>query len=205
MNEKFEVAIVGKIKHGILHRFLKEKGWTGKKLAEHLASVSGLSVAGLQIQVSRWLNLRDYPRNEKVMTELERLTGTLREDLFPEFMRAPSWKETIKQFPRELVGYREVEVQHLLGGRRLALPSAEDEYIVRELQEKVRMVITDLKPREQRILELRFGLGDEVPNTLSEIGKVFGVSDQRIEEIIRFALHKIRMADKSILRLRDFV
>ncbi len=53
-------------------------------------------------------------------------------------------------------------------------------------------IINDLTPREQKILDMRFGLTDGVTHTLEEVGKVFAVTRERIRQIEAKALDKIR-------------
>jgi RNA polymerase primary sigma factor len=57
-------------------------------------------------------------------------------------------------------------------------------------------IISDLTPREQKILDMRFGLGDGVTHTLEEVGKVFAVTRERIRQIEAKALEKIRQHQK---------
>src|SRR3990167_3102193 len=57
-------------------------------------------------------------------------------------------------------------------------------------------IISDLTPREQKILDMRFGLGDGVTHTLEEVGKVFVVTRERIRQIEAKALEKIRQHTK---------
>ena len=52
--------------------------------------------------------------------------------------------------------------------------------------------LADLTPREQRILRMRFGIGDTADHTLEEIGKEFGVTRERIRQIEAKALEKLR-------------
>jgi RNA polymerase primary sigma factor len=56
----------------------------------------------------------------------------------------------------------------------------------------VREVFTSLSDREKAILAMRFGLNDGVEKTLEEIGKVFGVTRERIRQIEGEALKKLR-------------
>jgi RNA polymerase primary sigma factor len=49
-----------------------------------------------------------------------------------------------------------------------------------------------LTPREQRILILRFGIGASSEHTLEEVGKMFGVTRERIRQIEAKALEKLR-------------
>ena len=51
------------------------------------------------------------------------------------------------------------------------------------LREKIDEVLTDLSDQEQQVLRMRFGLDDDTPKTLEEIGKVFGVTRERIRQI----------------------
>jgi RNA polymerase primary sigma factor len=71
------------------------------------------------------------------------------------------------------------------------------------LRDYVNEVIKDLSPREQKILEMRFGLTDGVAHTLEEVGKEFDVTRERIRQIEAKALEKIQ-AHSGIARLRDY-
>jgi len=71
------------------------------------------------------------------------------------------------------------------------------------LQEHVREILGDLTPREQKILEMRFGLLDGVTHTLEEVGKEFDVTRERIRQIEAKALEKIREHHK-VRKLRDY-
>jgi RNA polymerase primary sigma factor len=60
------------------------------------------------------------------------------------------------------------------------------------LRERLKEILIDLSPREQKILSLRFGLEDGVTHTLEEVGGDFGVTRERIRQIEAKALEKIR-------------
>jgi RNA polymerase primary sigma factor len=62
------------------------------------------------------------------------------------------------------------------------------------LQRVVSEALGDLTLREQRILRMRFGIGDAIDHTLEEIGKEFGVTRERIRQIEAKALEKLRHA-----------
>ena len=62
----------------------------------------------------------------------------------------------------------------------------------RLLRDWLQEIIIDLAPREQRILEMRFGLKDGIQHTLEEVGKKFKVTRERIRQIEAKALQKIR-------------
>jgi len=60
------------------------------------------------------------------------------------------------------------------------------------LRDNVSNIIKDLSPREQKILEMRFGLVDGVSHTLEEVGKEFDVTRERIRQIEAKAIEKIQ-------------
>ena len=67
----------------------------------------------------------------------------------------------------------------------------------RILKDHLMEIIADLTPREQKILEMRFGLNDGVLHTLEEVGKVFNVTRERIRQIEAKSLEKIRQHNKA--------
>ncbi|MDP1709790.1 MAG: RNA polymerase sigma factor RpoD [Candidatus Komeilibacteria bacterium] len=71
------------------------------------------------------------------------------------------------------------------------------------LKDHVRDAISKLTPREQKILEMRFGLTDGVAHTLEEVGQEFGVTRERIRQIEAKALEKIQ-TQEAMARLRDY-
>ncbi len=71
------------------------------------------------------------------------------------------------------------------------------------LKDYVREVISELSPREQKILEMRFGLVDGVAHTLEEVGREFDVTRERIRQIEAKALERIQKHE-GIKKLRDF-
>ncbi|XLQ20183.1 MAG: RNA polymerase sigma factor RpoD [Candidatus Moraniibacteriota bacterium] len=71
------------------------------------------------------------------------------------------------------------------------------------LTEHIGEVLEDLSPREQKILQIRFGLEDGVTHTLEEVGQEFGVTRERIRQIEAKALEKIRDND-GVNKLRDY-
>ncbi|MEK7507040.1 MAG: sigma-70 family RNA polymerase sigma factor [Patescibacteria group bacterium] len=73
----------------------------------------------------------------------------------------------------------------------------------RILRDHLNEIINELSPREQKILEMRFGLKDGVTHTLEEVGKVFGVTRERIRQIEAKALDKIRQHHK-VEKLRSY-
>ena len=72
------------------------------------------------------------------------------------------------------------------------------------LKEQLESVLDTLTDREENVLRLRFGLDDGRTRTLEEVGKVFGVTRERIRQIEAKALRKLRHPSRS-KQLKDFL
>ncbi|MEE9111933.1 MAG: RNA polymerase sigma factor RpoD [Lactobacillus sp.] len=72
------------------------------------------------------------------------------------------------------------------------------------LKTQLAEVLDTLTDREENVLRLRFGLDDDNPRTLEEVGRVFGVTRERIRQIEAKALRKLRHPSRSN-QLRDFL
>jgi RNA polymerase primary sigma factor len=72
------------------------------------------------------------------------------------------------------------------------------------LQEQLHSVLDTLSEREAGVVSMRFGLTDGQPKTLDEIGKVYGVTRERIRQIESKAMAKLRHVSRSAV-LRDFL
>ncbi len=81
--------------------------------------------------------------------------------------------------------------------------SPDQESSRRIIQDQVREILDDLPPKERKILEMRHGLLDGYTHTLEEVGKVFGVTRERIRQIEAKAHEKIRQHE-NINRLRGY-
>ncbi len=80
-----------------------------------------------------------------------------------------------------------------------------EEYTENEiLKEEIKQVLMSLQPREQEVLELRFGLIDGTCHTLEEVGKKFNVTRERIRQIEAKALRKLRHPSRA-KKLKDFL
>ncbi len=77
------------------------------------------------------------------------------------------------------------------------IPSPVQESSERILSEQVHAILSDLSPKERKILEMRHGLMDGIYHTLEEVGREFGVTRERIRQIEAKALEKIRTHDKA--------
>src|SRR5215207_8186505 len=81
--------------------------------------------------------------------------------------------------------------------------SAENAVISELLHMDIRHVLATLDEREQQVIRLRFGLDDGQPRTLDQIGKLFGLSRERVRQIEREVMAKLRNGERAD-RLRSY-
>jgi len=72
------------------------------------------------------------------------------------------------------------------------------------LQSHLEKILSTLSQREERVIRLRFGIGDGCPRTLEEVGAIFNVTRERIRQIEAKALRKLRHPSRS-KKLRGYV
>jgi RNA polymerase primary sigma factor len=97
----------------------------------------------------------------------------------------------------------EGEVSHLDLLQSKTLPSVEETYIKSTLTEEINELLSQIPAREQQILRLRFGFDDE-PKTLEEIGKMLGLSRERVRQIEKRAKDLLRAKAKT-KALKDYL
>lgn len=83
-------------------------------------------------------------------------------------------------------------------------PSPDEEMQGIMLSETIERILNELMPREAQILRLRFGLDNGVPKTLEQVGAAMGLSRERIRQIERHALQRLRQPHYASI-LRDFL
>jgi len=99
----------------------------------------------------------------------------------------------------------EEEDSHLgdfIEDKRIQSPS--DAVINMNLEEQTRKVLATLTPREEKVLRMRFGIGEKSDHTLEEVGQDFFVTRERIRQIEAKALRKLRHPTRS-KKLSSFV
>ncbi len=80
---------------------------------------------------------------------------------------------------------------------------AENAVISGFLQDDLRRVLDTLEVREQNVIRMRYGLDDGQPRTLDQIGRRFGLSRERVRQIEREVMAKLRQGDRAE-RLRSY-
>ncbi len=72
-----------------------------------------------------------------------------------------------------------------------------DAAIKKDLAEQIEKVLETLTPREQKVLRMRFGIGEKYDHTLEEVGQDFSVTRERIRQIEAKALRKLKHPNRS--------
>jgi RNA polymerase primary sigma factor len=72
------------------------------------------------------------------------------------------------------------------------------------LSDQTARVLSTLTPREEKVLRMRFGIGEKSDHTLEEVGQDFAVTRERIRQIEAKALRKLRHPSRA-KRLKSFV
>ena len=82
--------------------------------------------------------------------------------------------------------------------------SPEDEFMLKAIGERLGEAMETLLPREAEILRLRFGLRNGTSHTLEQLGSIFGITRERVRQIEKKALMKLRHPRRSVV-LREFL
>ncbi len=99
----------------------------------------------------------------------------------------------------------EEEDSHLgdfIEDKKFMIPS--DAAVNMNLSQQTRKVLATLTPREEKVLRMRFGIGEKADHTLEEVGKDFAVTRERIRQIEAKALRKLRHPTRS-KKLKHFM
>ena len=75
-------------------------------------------------------------------------------------------------------------------------PLPDEKIIYANMTKQVRLALSTLTPREEKVLRMRFGIGEEEDKTLEEVGRDFSVTRERIRQIEAKALQKLRHPSK---------
>ncbi len=148
------------------------------------------------IRTSRYLvqELGREPRPEEIAEKMEIPLEKVRKVL--KIAREPISLETP-------IG--EEEDSHLgdfIEDKKFMLPS--DAAVSLNLAEQTRKVLATLTPREEKVLRMRFGIGEKADHTLEEVGQDFAVTRERIRQIEAKALRKLRHPTRS-RKLKSFI
>lgn len=178
-----------RLKNARLVRCREELGLNQRQFAEKV---------GIHFQLyNGYETLRGYPskRNRQILAAF---VGCSEEELFP-----PELKRFAKKGPRVLVGESSIAPIRLIGLSRrevlaLPAPAAIEEMIEEEeLRAVLERSLETLKARDRKILELHYGFGGAEPMTFEEIGKLMGITGNRVNQIHKRALQRLRELSRS--------
>ena len=148
------------------------------------------------IRVSRQL-LQEYgrePKPEEIAKEMglspERVREILKISQDPVSLETPVGEED------------DSHLGDFIQDTNIPVPAEEAAYTL--LREQLEEVMETLTEREQKVIRLRYGLGDGRPRTLEEVGKEFNVTRERIRQIEAKALRKLRHPSRSRI-LKDYL
>lgn len=189
MSDGFPIRAQVKLKHGILCDLAERLGGV-YLLAERLA----LPVTTLY----KCINFSWVPPRKTLATArwkvaeeiLLVLCGKSWDDIFPDELRTAEFAAKPKRF--EIT--REVPLYALAGtDQALLMPMQDEEIHQLELKENIARSVATLKPREQQVLAMRFGLNGEQELTFREIGeRLGGIGVERVRQIEAQALRNLR-------------
>lgn len=178
-----DYSIQVKVRNGPLLRAMRENGcWTVSALC------IGMGTPGRQCEVGDYLNLKKVPINPRgewrpLVIRMADFLKRLPEDLFPPQHIHQALKTNVAEIDASLDDVAGLLADH--GTPETALIEAGNRDVLYEALES-------LGPRRRRIIELRFGLGGEEPLTLKQVGKVMGISGDRVRQMEVGALAKLR-------------
>lgn len=143
------------------------------------------------IRTSRHL-LQEKGRNptreeiaERINSPLEKVTKALKTAEEPVSLESP------------IGGNGEIQLSDFVEDKSTLAPV--DAAINLNLQECIRSTIATLTPREQKILKMRFGIGEDTSYTLEEVGRDFAVTKERIRQIEAKAIQKLKSSSECEL------
>ncbi len=151
------------------------------------------------------------------MSEMKRVKSALKKELG----REPTRQEIAKRMKKTV---EEIEDMEILDERDVSLsdryydedvevgdrvqdsysPSVEYQIIKNSIQEQVRAILNELDKKEALVLKLRFGLDDDQPRTLQEIGDGINLTRERIRQIEKKAMQKLAQSHK-LQQLRGYL
>lgn len=189
---KFSTYAIWWIKQAIV-REIQDNGYTVRipvHRAEQIQKVMRLD--------AKYAYEKDYNKRLVLISNESEMTIDLVEDcirLFHQFVKITSLDIPIGE--KEDISLGELIPDE--GG-----VSIDDIVMFLSLRESLEDVLDTLTPREEKIIRLRFGLDDGQARTLEEVGQLFGVTRERIRQIEKKALRKLRHPSRS-RKLKDYL
>lgn len=179
------IAVVAKMRNGLLLRFRKERGLTQKVAAEQagISATAWCAIEGMRFKDVSWSYVKTVANYLDVRAE----------EICPEVMRKTNLR-------LEATAFRECRANVLMAQdieNRMTLPSPadmEEEDEGRTLKhDAVHSILKTLTYREREIIKLRFGINEDgFTYTLEEIGRIFKCSRERVSQVEKKAIRKLQ-------------
>jgi len=176
-------------------KFITYAVWWIRQAITHAVAEQGGVIA---------LPMRQLEKLHKVLERYHRYTQQVgvepsSEEIAAELDLSPTEVETILHIYRHLsldapIG-EEAEISFIDVLPSTTSPSEEEAYINATLTQQIQELLSQLPPREERVLRLRFGVDDE-PKTLEEIGGMLGITRERVRQIEKQAKDRLRQKAK---------
>lgn len=183
-----------RLRHAAVIEARKAKGWTQKHLSE-ITGVRQTTISSLELLQF------GLPRVQRAI-----LTIAAALELDPDVVMPPDLNDNVVSkinVTRNVTPSRLLEYTDKFNSR-MVLP-APDEIMENDvMKEKLEEALEDLTPRERTVLEMRYGLEDGHIYSLEEVGRKFNISRERVRQIERAAIRKLRHPTRSN-KLCEFV
>lgn len=190
----FSIALVTKIKNGVLKKFIEEMGWSQADFSR--------AINKNQSVVGDWFNMKDYPHSKKDMENVCKLVGKTANEIFPQIIRDSFFMKT----RRQSIDYREVEFKLIPMGFINEIeyyPHYADKIHEENVKDAVREILETLTERERSVIKMYYGFDDK-PKSYKEISNVLHLSKGRISEIRKRAEKRLREPAR-ILKLKNAI
>lgn len=193
-----EVLIEAKCKNAILAKLVDQYG-SIKDAAEEVG-VSGATL-------SAWLNFKWSPVRthnlikrtvflQRIIPRLEELTGRNIKEIFPDMP-----KEAYEILSRPRAVEKKISTQAITSAIEREKLSYEDDVESRVdnamAREDIEKAMETLTPREREIVKMHYGFGDDYSYTFKEIGRVFGVTQEKVGQILEKAICKLQQPHRA--------
>jgi RNA polymerase primary sigma factor len=157
--------------------------------------------------------VHSYAQLTRLSATASRLARSLGRDPSPREI-ADELQTSVEQVTRLLLVARQpVSLEAAVTGTETRLaeiledpdaPSPIENTLAGEVEERARRLLTTLTSREEKILRMRFGIGQASESTLQDVGRAFDLTRERIRQIEAKALQKLR-GDARTRRLRTLI
>lgn len=196
--DKFSISLQIKAKHGLIYNYMVKNNLTQRALAKKI----GVSA----IQMGKILNFKWLPKPHYQSVLLaEKLClffNCKLEDIYPKQL-----VDKLKHNPRvadllcnkHLIS-EEIDLIYLesyQGVEPLSLETPEKIFLEKDFVAQIKKSLSFLKPREQEILKLRYGLEEKGIQSLGKIACKFGISRERVRQVEAKAIRKMKHPSRS--------